>query len=841
MSLIIILVGAGVLFALALRQSPLWQWALAVSLIGVALRAIAGDGNWAFSVLPGLILAAFILPSVRKALITGPVYGFVKSILPRVSRTEQEALDAGTVGWDADLFSGRPNWDNLLKVRKLTLSDEEQAFLDGPVNEVCAMIDDWDTRHTRADMSPEVWQFLKDNGFFGMLIGKSHGGLGFSAQAQSMVVSKIASRSVAAGITVMVPNSLGPGELLEKYGTDAQKKQYLKRLARGLEVPCFALTGPHAGSDAAGMRDVGVVTHGTYKGKRTLGVKLSWDKRYITLAPVATLLGLAFHLHDPDNHLGKGAEVGITLALVPADFPGVEIGKRHYPSGSAFMNGPTSGTDVFVPMEFLIGGTDYAGQGWRMLMECLSTGRAISLPAIGTVSIKHALRTTSAYARIRRQFGIPIGMMEGVAEPLARLVKSAYMFEASRALTASMVDEGQKPSVISALLKYRTTEAMRDRYNDAMDIHGGRAIQDGPSNYLFAGYAAVPVAITVEGANILTRTLITFAQGALRAHPFLYAEIQAAQHEDKRQGLAAFDTAFSGHLKFMLGNMTGSLFHAVTFGRFASSPVNHEMAKWYRQLHRYAQSFALVGDWTVAFLGGQLKRKQRLSGRMADILSDLYLLSATLKRFEDEGRIIEDAPVVDAIVRDRIGAIERNFVDVLNNFPNTILRYVMWFLVFPLGARAGGSMDRENYRLARTILRPSAFRDRLTDGVYMTSDPEDRTGMLEDALVKVTAAEDIETRFIRAEKKGVFTRRLDRDAVVDAIEAGVISKEEAGILRSSDAATDRAIKVDDFEPGALGTTPQTTTKAAPKRVAKKPATKHKPAARRPRRTPISAE
>lgn len=837
MSLFILIVGVVVLFALAVRQSPLWQWVLAVLVIGLALRLVAGEGHWALYALPGLVLAVFAVPFVRKALVTGPAYGLVKSILPRVSRTEQEALDAGTVGWDADLFSGRPQWDNLLNIRKLTLSEEEQAFLDGPVNTVCAMIDDWDTRHNRADMSPEAWQYLKDNGFFGMLIAKEHGGLGFSAQAQSMVVSKIASRSVAAGITVMVPNSLGPGELLEKYGTEAQKKKYLKRLAQGLEVPCFALTGPHAGSDAAGMRDIGVVTYGTYKGKKVLGVKLSWDKRYITLAPVATLLGLAFHLHDPDNHLGKGETVGITLALVPADFPGVEIGKRHYPSRSAFMNGPTSGTDVFVPMEFLIGGTDYAGQGWRMLMECLSTGRAISLPAIGTVSIKYALRTTSAYARIRRQFGISIGMMEGVAEPMARLVKSSYMFEASRSLTASMVDEGQKPSVISALLKYRTTEAMRDRYNDAMDIHGGRAVQDGPSNYLFAGYATVPVAITVEGANILTRTLITFAQGALRAHPFLYAEIQAAQHEDKREGLAAFDTAFSGHVKFMLGNMTGSLFHGLTLGRFASSPVNHDMAQWYRQLHRYAQSFALVGDWTVAFLGGHLKRKQRLSGRMADILSDLYLLSATLKRFEDEGRITEDAPVVDAIARDRIVAIERNFVDVINNFPNPVLRFLMRVLVFPLGARAGGSTDRENFRLARSILRPSAFRDRLTDGVYVNSDPDDRTGMLEDALIKVIAAEDIETRFIRAEKKGVFTRRLDRDAVADAIAAGVISEEEAEVLRVADRATDRVIKVDDFEPGVLGT----AVKSGSKKVAKKPAPKQKAVVRKPRRSPTPAE
>ena len=387
----------------------------------------------------------------------------VKRILPRVSRTEQEALDAGTVGWDAELFGGKPDWSKLLGVRKPTLSTEEQAFLAGPVETVCAMIDDWDTRHNRADMSPEVWAYLKEKGFLGMLIGTEYGGLGFSAQAQSQVVSKIASRSIAAGITVMVPNSLGPGELLEKYGTQAQKDKYLGRLAKGLEVPCFALTGPHAGSDAAGMRDVGVVCYEMYEGKKTLGVKLSWDKRYITLAPVATLLGLAFHLHDPEHLIGEVDNIGITLALVPAKFKGVKIGRRHFPSRSAFMNGPTQGRNVFIPMDFLIGGTQYAGQGWRMLMECLSTGRAISLPAIGTVSIKHALRVTSAYARIRRQFGIPVGAMEGVAEPLSRMVRYAYTYEAARALTASMVDEGQRPSVLSALLKYRTTDAMRER------------------------------------------------------------------------------------------------------------------------------------------------------------------------------------------------------------------------------------------------------------------------------------------------------------------------------------------------------------------------------------------
>jgi acyl-CoA dehydrogenase len=810
LALVIIVIAIVVAFALAMRRAKLWHWAVAALVIGILTRFGWGPdgttfgiftdlGGWILALLPAALLGLLSITAIRRAVVTGPAYAMVKSILPRVSRTEQEALDAGTVGWDAELFSGRPRWDKLLNIRKATLTAEEQAFMDGPVNTVCAMIDDWDVRHNRADLPPEVWAYLKEQGFLGMLIGKEWGGLGFSAQAQSQVVSKVASRSVAAGITVMVPNSLGPGELLEKYGTPEQKEKYLRRLARGLEVPCFALTGPYAGSDAASMRDVGVVTYDMYQGKKTLGVKVSWDKRYITLAPVATLIGLAFHLHDPDHLIGDEDHRGITLALIPADFPGVEIGRRHYPARAAFMNGPIKGRNVFIPMEFLIGGLDYVGQGWRMLMECLATGRAISLPAIGTVSIKHALRVTSAYARIRRQFGIPVGIMEGVAEPLSRLVRSAYTFESARGLTAAMVDEGQKPAVVSALLKYRTTDAMRDRVNDALDIHGGRALQDGPSNYLFAGYMTTPVAITVEGANILTRTLITFAQGALRAHPYLYAEIAAAQDPDRRHGIAAFDAAFGGHLSFMLRNMAGSFLHALSGGRFASTPVQHEMERWYRALARYSQSFALVGDWTVAFLGGDLKRKQRISGRMADILSDLYLISAVLKRYEDEGRIREDGPLVDAIVKDHLFAIEQSFAAVFANFPNRFLGWLMSVLVFPLGRHQRPASDRETYRFARSVMRPGAFRDRLTMGTYVSMDPKDVTGVLEDALVKVTRAEEIEAKFVKAVKKGVVERRLDRDAITDAVDAKVLTESEAAVLRLADQATDRVVRVDDFE------------------------------------------
>jgi acyl-CoA dehydrogenase len=800
-TLALIIITLVVFGVLAMRQSPLWQWGLAMLVIGILMQVGYGSTSvlgFVLACLPGIILLLLSVPSIRKATVIKPVYGMVKSILPRVSRTEQEALDAGTVGWDAELFSGKPDWTKLRSIRPLTLSAEELAFLDGPTEEVCRMIDDWDARNNLTDLPPEVWQFLKDKGFLGMLIHKEHGGLGFSAQAQSMIVSKIASRSVAAGITVMVPNSLGPGELLEKYGTPEQKEKYLGRLAKGQEVPCFALTGIHSGSDAGGMRDIGVVTKGTYQGKEVLGVRLSWDKRYITLAPVATLVGLAFILKDPNNLLGKGENIGITLALIPADHPGVEIGRRHFPARQAFMNGPVRGKDVFVPLDFLIGGTAYAGQGWRMLMECLSTGRAISLPAIGSTSIKQTLRVTSAYARIRRQFGIPVGVMEGVAEPLGEMVKRAYTYEAARRLTASMVDEGQRPAVISALLKYRTTEAMRDSVDDAFDIHGGRAIQDGPSNYLFGGYMATPVAITVEGANILTRTLMTFAQGVLRAHPYLYKEIQAAQNPNRREGLDQFDTAFGGHTSFMLRNMVATFVHGITNGASASTPVENDVARCYRQLHRYSQAFALVADWTTVTLGGQLKSKQKISGRLADILGDLYLMSATLKRFEEEGQLAEDRELVDAILADRIAAMEATFGEVFANFPNGVMANAMRFLCFPLGRRARPASDTVNYGFVQAVLRPSSFRDRLTFGVYTTMDPDDVTGVLEDALAKVTEAEEIEARFVKAARRGVIERRLDRDAIDDAVSAGVLNDNEAGIMRAADEATERVVAVDDF-------------------------------------------
>ena len=557
--LIFTLIFLAAVFGLAMNRAGLRAWAIAAALftLSAQMGLVHGHLHWPhfplwslLGWLVGGLLFAASVPEIKRKYITLPAFRALKGAMPTISETEREALEAGTVGWDAELFSGKPNWSKLRRVAPITLTAEERAFLDGPTTELCKRLSDWRIRHELHDVPDDIWQFVCDNGFLGMLISKQHGGLGFSAQAQSLILGKISSRSPDGVTIVMVPNSLGPGELIEKYGTDAQKEHFLPKLARGEEIPCFALTGPFSGSDAASMRDVGVVTRGVHDGKEIVGIRLTWDKRYITLAPKATLLGLAFRLFDPENHLSRGEDVGITLALIPTSHPGVEIGRRHLPAGAAFPNGPTRGHDVFVPLDWIIGGKERAGQGWRMLMSCLAAGRSISLPATSAAAAKAMLRNSTAYARIRKQFNLPIGFMEGVEEPLARMIECAYELEAARAVTASMVSAGEKPAVISALLKYVSTERMRQSVNDALDIHGGRGICDGPSNYIQGAYQMVPVGITVEGSNILTRTLITFAQGALRSHPYLFTEIEALQDQDLERGLALFERTFDDHVAF---------------------------------------------------------------------------------------------------------------------------------------------------------------------------------------------------------------------------------------------------------------------------------------------------
>jgi len=802
--------------ALGMYKPPLWGWAAALAAAALIWQSNAvHTTTGVFGVLLWLFAAAFAvlaIPSVRRDYVSARLLRFVRGTLPKVSDTEQQALDAGTIGFDAELFSGTPDWSKLRAIAPVVITPEVQAFLDGPTEELCRRIDDWQLRHTEHEIPEDIWDFVKANGFLGMLISKEHGGLGFSAQAQSLIIGKIASRSPDVAIVVMVPNSLGPGELIEKYGTDQQQRYYLPRLAKGQEIPCFALTGPTSGSDAATMRDIGVVVRGP-DGRPA--IRLSWDKRYITLAPKATLLGLAFRLFDPDNILGRGDNLGITLALIPTHHPGVQIGRRHLPSGNAFPNGPTWGRDVTIPMDWVIGGEDMIGQGWRMLMECLAAGRAISLPSTATAGAKAMLRFSTAYARLRKQFGLPIGRMEGIEEPLARQIEGAYAAEAARAVTAAMVSRGERPSVISALMKYQTTERMRRAVNDAFDIHGGRAIIDGPSNYLQAAYQMMPIGITVEGANILTRGLITFAQGALRSHPYLYREIKAAQDPDRTRSLDAFDRAFGEHVAFSVSNACGAFFHNVTGALFASAPEkSFDTANWYRQLARCSRSFAFVADLTVATLGGSLKTKQKLSGRLADALAELYILACVLKRYEDDGRLSSDRTFVDLAAMNGLYRFQEALRGVIDNFPIPAARWAMRIIAFPLGSPYRPAPDILGHRAVKLALDAPEVRDRLTRYIYVSKDIDDPTGLLEVALKKAVAAEEAEKKLERAIRAGTVRRYHGIDWIGEAIEKGVVTESEGQQLREVEALTARVIAVDHFDAAALKPNYRTSPGAA---------------------------
>ena len=722
--------------------------------------------------------------------------------LPPLSDTEREALEAGTVWWDAALFSGRPDWQAFLAEPKPTLQEKEQAFLDGPTEELCRMVDDWRIRHVIFDLPPNIWRFIKEHRFLGMIIPEDYGGLGFSALAHSSVVMKIATRSITVAVTVMVPNSLGPAELLLKYGTEAQRRHYLPRLATGEEIPCFALTGPYAGSDAASLPDKGVVCHETVNGQRTLGMRVNWEKRYITLGPIATVMGLAFHLYDPDHVLGGEENLGITVALVPTDTPGVTIGRRHYPALQAFQNGPNSGTDVFIPMDWVIGGRERVGQGWRMLMESLATGRSISLPSLSTGAVKFCARTTGAYARVRKQFRLPVGKFEGVQEALARIAGHAYLLDAARQITAGAIDKGEKPAVLSAIMKYHATMRMRSAIDDAMDVHGGKAVCDGPKNYLSNIYYALPVSITVEGANILTRSLIIFGQGAIRCHPYLLAEMQAAHDTDRERGLADFDTAVFGHLRHQLATLVRAFFHNVTGGRWARAPEAGPATGYYRQLSRASASFALLAEVTLMVLGGALKRREFLSGRLGDVLSELYLMSCVLKRFEDDGRPSDDLPLVQWCCDGGLLEIERRFEEILSNYPVGLVAWLVRPLLFPFGHRRKPVSDRIRRQCAELLLTPGEARDRLTAGINMSRDPDDSTAQLERALTLVVATDAMEEK-IRDALGSVGGNHITAGTIQTALEKGVISEAEARLLEESAAATHAVIMVDDFAPEEL--------------------------------------
>ena len=838
-----ILAVLAIFIFLAFFRAAVISWILAVMVIVpvVAIQSRIPDTalQTAYSVL-FLFLMLFGVPLLRRNIISGTLLKLFRKILPQISATEQEAINAGTVWWDGDLFGGHPDWRKLLAFPKPSLSAAEQAFLDNEVEQLCAMLDDWDITHRRADLPPEVWQFIKDKGFFGMIIPKCYGGLEFSAQAHSAVVCKIASRSTTAAVTVMVPNSLGPAELLLHYGTDQQKEKYLHRLATGQEVPCFALTGPFAGSDAGAIPDSGEVCYDKFDGQQNvLGVRLTWEKRYITLAPVATLLGLAFKLYDPDQLLSDEVDRGVTLALIPTCLQGVQTGRRHFPLNSAFLNGTTQGDGVFIPMDYIIGGTPCVGQGWRMLMECLAAGRAISLPASSVGGMKLVARTTGAYGRVRKQFHLPIGRFEGIEEPLARIGAHTYMIDAARQFTALAVDLGEKPSVISAIVKYHATERGRIVINDAMDVHGGKGICLGPDNYLGRAYQQVPIGITVEGANILTRSMIIFGQGAIRCHPYVLKEIAAAHDPERRRALRQFDEALFGHIGFALSNAARSLVFGLVNGRGIPVPPGIETRRYYQQLTRFSTAFALSADIAMAVLGGSLKRREKISARLGDILSMLYLCSATLKRFENDGRPAEDLPLLHWAIQDALYKIQQAFDGVIRNFPGRLARQVLSTLIFPTGMRLSPPSDHLGHQIATLLMQPGAARDRLTAGIYLPKvhdknaisddadsphpnlpppageganeslresccyDEQDAVGALEAALASTLACEPLQAELTEAHRAGKLEALEELQQIAEARDKGIISATQALQLERDYALRRKVIGVDDFAAEAL--------------------------------------
>ncbi|MBT9567184.1 MAG: acyl-CoA dehydrogenase [Thiobacillus sp.] len=775
---------------------------LVLSLVGLAV--LAG-------------LALVLVTPLRQQWVTAPLFKRFRAVLPHLSETEQQALDAGTVGWDRELFSGNPDWTLLLATPPARLSAEEQAFLDGPTDTLCRMIDDWNITHEDFDLPEQAWAFIKHEGFFGMIIPRAYKGLEFSNAAHSAVVMKLATRSVAAAVTVMVPNSLGPGKLLLHYGTDEQKDYYLPRLARGLEVPCFALTGPHAGSDAGAIPDTGVVCKGTWKGEQVLGLKLNWDKRYITLGPVATLIGLAFKCLDPDHLLGETEALGITVALVPRDTPGVEIGERHNPLNIPFMNGPTRGRDVFVPLSQIVGGEAGIGQGWRMLVESLSEGRGISLPALSTGAGKAASRFTGAYARLRRQFNQPIGQFEGVEEALARIAGLTYQMDAARRLTLAYLDQGEKPAVISAIVKYHLTEKYRRVINDAMDIQGGSGICLGPSNLLGRAYQAIPIAITVEGANILTRSMIIFGQGAIRCHPWVLREFAAVHHVDPAQGVRLFDDALVGHTRFLIGNIGRALLRGLARGRLTRTPPSLAR-RYYQTLSWMSAGLALSSDAAMMTLGGSLKRRERLSARLGDVLSELYLSSAVLKRYYDDGEPEADYPLVRWALQESLYRMQESFRSLYRNLPNRPLAWLLRIVTFPTGFAFSEPSDRAAHAAARLLLTPSNTRERLTAGVFIHPDADARSQQLETALQLASELAPLETQLKSMQRKGVLESRTLDALSQEAFDKHLITHEDRQRVIDYQTLVNRVVQVDafaEFDHATPTRTPDTFPQPAP--------------------------
>jgi acyl-CoA dehydrogenase len=800
---LVVLIGTPL--ALAYRRTDL-RSATGILVAVLLVFTWIGGGGFLLKLLLWVLVGGLVVlnfEALRRDGITARLLKTYRRMLPTMSKTEQDALEAGNVWWEGELFSGMPDWRKLSHLPAPRLTDEERAFLDGPVEELCRMLDDWQITHELCDMPPEVWQFIKDKRFFAMIIPKEYGGLGFSPLASSMVLTKVSSRNATAASTIGVPNSLGPAELLLHYGTEEQKQRWLPGLANGDEVPCFALTSPRVGSDATAIVDTGVVCKGIYEGREIVGIRLNWEKRYITLAPIATVLGLAFKLYDPDHLIGDAEERGITAALVPTKLPGIEIGRRHFPINIPFQNGPTRGRDVFVPLDAIIGGPAMAGQGWRMLVQLLSVGRSIVLPSNALGGAMAAVYASGAYARIRRQFSLPIGKFHGVGEALARMAGHLYIMTAASRVTCTALTHGEKPAVPSAILKYHNTELGRMIANDAMDVHGGKAIMLGPKNYLARGYESVPIAITVEGANILTRNLIIFGQGAIRCHPFVLAEMEAAKNPDAAQGLADFDQLLFRHIGYAVSNAARSLVMAVTLARFTEVPATGGTRRYYQHVNRYSASFALMADAAMLTLGGALKRKELISARLGDILSYLYLASMVLKHYNDQDEPPEDLPLVEWACRALLYRTQEQFHSLLRNFPSRWLAALLRLAIFPRGRTYSAPSDELGQKITELIINPTATRDRLASGAYTTREPGNPLGFLQEALELAEQIKPLERRVFDARRTGEITADDTPGQIDEAERMGIITAEEAASIRAFDAKVMAVTGVDDFDPAEL--------------------------------------
>ncbi len=800
--MVTILILLLLVFGFLWLKLPFKNW-LITSLVVLSVTMIFGITNLFLSlvfivIFSVMMVLLYFLPDIRKQFVSARLFSMVKRMMPPISQTERDAIDAGTVWWDAELFSGNPNWKVLFNAKTPGLTKAEQAFMDGPVEQLCAMTDDWQITYELNDLPDAVWDFIKNNNFFGLNAAKEYGGLAFSAYAQSCIVQKLATRSGTVAVTVMVPNSLGPAELLLHYGTDQQKAHYLPRLASGEEVPCFGLTNPWAGSDAVGMPDCGVVCKGKYKGKSVLGFRVNWEKRYITLGPVATLLGLAFKAYDPDHLLGPERELGITCALVPTKTKGVLIGRRHLPLNGSFQNGPNWGKDVFIPMQWIIGGQEKVGQGWRMLMESLAAGRGISLPAAAAGAAKVSARTSGAYARIREQFGIEIGKFEGIEEVLARIGGLTYLLDSGRILMTTALSLGQKPAVMSAIVKQQCTDLSRRVINDAMDLHGGKGICMGPGNYLARIYQQIPIGITVEGANILTRSLIIFGQGAMRCHPYLLKEIQAVSMPDAAEGLEQFDEAIVGHIEHITSNKMRSFGYGLSRGWLAKGSGQGLIKKHSRTIEHLSAGFAWLADITLFSLGGDLKRKEMLSGRFADVMSNLYLASAALKRFKDTGEPENDAPLADWACQYALYQAQQALDGILRNYPNRTFGRLLRLVVFPGGRYLHMPADTLSHAVSDLLQTPGGARDRLTQDMYISTDTDDIIAQLESAFELMVETRDLRKRLKKSAQEPTETQNYT-DWLKQLVKQKVITKEESSLLSQTRTMVRKVIDVDDFD------------------------------------------